>query len=72
MNYRKKNKTLAEIAIEYEIYPNQLQRWKSEALQKMHLVFTKNSDEAEKMKKKHDAEVEELTKQIGQLTIEVN
>jgi len=41
-------------------------------MEKMHLLFTKDSDEVEKVKKKHDAEVEDLTKQIGQLTIEVN
>lgn len=68
----KESKTISELAAEYEIHPNQLQRWKSEALEKMHLLFTKDSDEVEKMKKKHDAEVDDLTKQIGQLTIEVN
>lgn len=56
----KENKTVAEIAAEYEIHPNQLLRWKSEAMEKMHLLFTKDSDEVEKVKKKHDAEVEEI------------
>lgn len=68
----KESKTITELAAEYEIHPNQLQRWKSEALEKMHLLFTKDSDEVEKMRKKHDVEVDDLTKQIGQLTIEVN
>jgi transposase-like protein len=68
----KENKTIAELAAEYEIHPNQLQRWKSEAAEKMHLIFTKDSDEVAKLQKKHESEVDELTKQIGQLTIEVN
>lgn len=68
----KENKTIAELAAEYEIHPNQLQRWKSEATEKMHLIFTKDSDEVEKLQKKHESEVEDLTKQIGQLSIEVN
>lgn len=68
----KESKTIAELAAEYEIHPNQLQRWKSEALEKMYLIFEKDSDEVEKLQKKHDAEVEDLTKQIGQLSIEVN
>ncbi len=68
----KENKTMAELAAEYEIHPNQLQRWKSEAIEKMHLIFTKDSDEVEKLQKKHESEVEDLTKQIGQLSIEVN
>jgi putative transposase len=49
-----------------------IQRWKSEALEKMHLIFTKDSGEIGKIQKKHNAEVEDLIKQIGQLTIEVN
>jgi transposase len=68
----KESKTIAELAAEYEIHPNQLQRWKSEATDKMHLIFTKDSDEVEKMQKKHESEIDDLTKQIGQLTIEVN
>ena len=68
----KENKTIAELAAEYEIHPNQLQRWKSEATEKMHLIFTKDSDEVAKLQKKHESEVDDLTKQIGQLTIEVN
>lgn len=68
----KENRTISELAAEYEIQPNQLQRWKSEAAEKMHLLFTKDSNKVEKIKKKHDAEIDDLTKQIGQLTIEVN
>jgi transposase-like protein len=45
----KENKTIAELAAEYEIPPNQLQRWKSEATEKMHLIFTKGSDEVAKL-----------------------
>ncbi|MDS1030892.1 transposase [Bacillota bacterium LX-D] len=68
----KESKTVNELAAEYEIHPNQLKRWKSEALEKMHLVFAKDSNDTEKIKKKHEEEVEVLTKQIGQLTIEAN
>lgn len=32
----KENKTIAELAAEYQIQPNQLQHWKSEAFEKMH------------------------------------
>lgn len=68
----KNEKTLSELATEYEVQTSQLQTWKSEALEKMHQLFTKDSDELEKVQKKHDAEVDELTRQIGQLTVEVN
>ena len=36
------------------------------------LYFTKGASEVEKKRKQYEAEKEELTKQIGQLTIEVN
>lgn len=68
----KNEKTLSELAAEYEVQTSQLQTWKSEALDKMHQIFTKDSDELEKVQKKHDSEVDELTRQIGQLTVEVN
>lgn len=68
----KERKTIPELAAEYEIHPNQLLRWKSEAVEKMHMVFTKESDEVDKLQKKHESEVQDLTQQIGQLTIEVN
>ncbi len=68
----KNEKTLSELATEYEVQTSQLQAWKSEALEKMHQLFTKDSDELEKVQKKHDAEVDEFTRQIGQLTVEVN
>ena len=68
----KENKTIPELAAEYEIHPNQLLRWKSEAVEKMHILFTKESDEVDKLQKKHDSEVQDLTQQIGQLSIEVN
>lgn len=68
----KEHKSLSELAAEYEIHPRQLQRWRSEAIEKIHLIFTKASDEVEKLQKKPESEVEDLTKQIGQLSIEVN
>lgn len=55
----RETKLVAEIVTEYEIRPNQLLRWKLEATEKIHLLFTKNSNEVDKNKKKHDAEVED-------------
>ena len=68
----REEKTIAEIASEYEVHPSQLHRWKAEALENLPTLFTRGASEVEKMRKQHEAEKEELTKQIGQLTIEVN
>jgi len=65
-------KTVAEIAAEYEVHPTQLHRWKAEAIENLPTLFTRGASETEKLRKQYEAEKEELTKQIGQLTIEVN
>ena len=68
----REEKTIAQIAAEYEVHPTQLHRWKAEAVENLPGLFTRGASEAEKMRRQHEAEKEELTKQIGQLTIEVN
>jgi transposase-like protein len=68
----REEKTIAEIASEYGVHPSQLHRWKAEALENLPTLFTRGASEVEKMRKQHEAEKEELTKQIGKLTIEVN
>ncbi|MFZ5777349.1 MAG: transposase [Bacillota bacterium] len=65
-------KTVAEIAAQYEVHPTQLHRWKSEAIENLPSLFTRGASELEKMRKQYEAEKEELTRQIGQLFIEVN
>jgi transposase-like protein len=65
-------RTVAEIASEYEVHPSQLHRWKAEAIENLPSLFRRGPSETEKMKKRYEAEKEELTKQIGQLSIEVN
>jgi transposase-like protein len=64
-------KTVSEIADENELHPVQVSQWKKELLDSMHLVFEKESKEAQ-----HDAKVAErreahLERKVGQLTIEL-
>jgi transposase-like protein len=65
-------KTISDIASEYEVHPTQLHRWKAEVIENLPSLFTRGANEMEKMRKQYEAEKEELTKQIGQLIIEVN
>ena len=66
------NKTLIEIASEYEITPKNLQNWKKQFLENMSLAFDKSAvvkeykEEIEALKKDKDA----LAKKVGNLTIE--
>ncbi len=68
----REDRTVIETAGEYGVHPAQLQRWKAEALEKMPQLFSKESTEAEKMKKQHEQEKEELNQKIGQLFMEVD
>ena len=67
----REEKTLNEIAAEYEIHPNLLSRWKTEFINNAGRVFSKEIDEVEKVKQSYEKEKDELLKQIGQLSYEV-
>ena len=62
-------KTMAEIAREYKVHPNQIGQWKKKVLEELPRVFNgkrdrKASDQAEL--------VEELYRQIGQQKVELD
>lgn len=61
------DKTLQEIAAEYEVHPNQVRDWKRQAIDGMDDSF---DNKAGKSGQQHDAEVKELHAKIGQLTME--
>lgn len=67
----REEKTLNEIAAEHEIHPNLLSRWKAEFLNNAGRVFSKETDELEKVKQSYENEKDELLRQIGQLSYEV-
>ena len=68
----REERTLNEIAAEYEIHPNQLSRWKAEFISNAGRIFSKETDEVEKVKQTYEKEKDELLKQIGQLSYEIN
>jgi transposase len=68
----REEKTLSQIAAEYQVHPNVISRWKAEFIANADKVFSKEADEAEKIKQSYEQEKDELLRQIGQLTYEVN
>ena len=56
----REEKTLNEIAAQYEVHPNQLSRWKAEFISNAARVFSKETDEAEKAKQSYEKEKDEL------------
>lgn len=67
----KEIKTVSEIALQYQIHPNQVSQWKKEFLANAEKVFDSGNEEKEQINllKK---EKEDLVQQIGQLTVDNN
>jgi transposase-like protein len=65
----KEEKTIAELAGQYEVHPTQVKAWKQHVLSHIEEIFVDN-------RRKHDKEreelIEELYKQIGQLKVELD
>ena len=65
----KGEKTIAQLAGEYGLHPNQISRWKTELLEKLPGLFTDRRKQREKTWEETEAE---LYRQIGQLKVELD
>ncbi len=63
--------TINEIASGNNISPNLLTRWKSEAVDNLPSLFENENSRLRRQAKAHEAQVEELYKQIGKLSTEL-
>ena len=54
MEVLREEKTLNEIAAEYEVHPNQLSRWKAEFISNAARAFNKEKDQIEKVKQSRE------------------
>jgi len=64
----KGEKTIAQLASEYRVHPNQIGQWKKKLLKELPSLF---SDKRERHDKRRDELESELYRQIGQLKVEV-
>ncbi len=64
--------SLTEVAAKYEIQPAQITRWKTQFLKNASRAFNKEDNAVEKISKQHEAQVDELHRQLGQLSTELN
>ena len=65
----KNQQTIAQIASEYGIHPNQVGQWKKQLLEALPKVFINRKTETEKANEKL---IDELYRQIGQLKVELD
>ncbi len=66
----KEDKTIAQIASENGLHPNQISQWKATALNGLPTLFERES-KAKSDQAAHEKQVEDLYAQIGRLTTQV-
>lgn len=66
----KEERPLNQIASEYEVHPNMLSAWKSNAIKGLSTLFEKER-KVQVDKEAHEKELEELYTQIGKLTTQL-
>jgi len=62
----KGDRTLAELAAQFDVHPNQIQDWKAKLVCQAEKIF----ENGEHARKETDTEIKELHAKIGQLTME--
>ena len=65
----KEQKTIAELATEFEVHPNQVSQWKKQLLEALPEVFSRGR---EYDRKAEEALKDRLYRQIGQLQVELD
>ena len=68
----KEEKTVAQIASERHVHPNQLYEWKAIALRDLATLFSQNHKGESALKAEYEKRLEELYAEIGRLTTQVN
>lgn len=66
----REEKTIAQIAADYSVHPNQISAWKATALQSLQHAFEKET-KTQADKAALEQHIEELYTQIGKLTTQV-
>ena len=66
----KEEKTLAQIAAEYEVHPTQVKEWRARAVEGLPSLFEKHDSTAE-LRATHEEQLTELYAEIGKLTTQV-
>ena len=66
----KEEKTLAQIAAEYEVHPTQLKEWRARAVEGLPSLFEKQ-DSTTELRATHEKQLTELYAEIGKLTTQV-
>jgi transposase-like protein len=67
----KEERPVAQIASQYGIHPNQLYKWKAQALEGLPGLFEEGRKTDKELKAAHEQQVEDLYAQIGRLNTQL-
>jgi transposase-like protein len=67
----KEERPVAQIAAEYGIHPNQLYKWRTQALEGLPGLFEDGQRADKALKAEHECELKELYAQIGRLSTQL-
>lgn len=67
----REEKSLNQVASDYEIHVTQLRKWRQKALQGLPSLFSRDKQVSQKEVKKREEEIEQLYAEIGRLTTEL-
>jgi transposase-like protein len=68
----KEERSIAQIASEHGIHPNQLYKWKALTLEKLPDIFEDERKDEKTQKAEHERERNELYAEIGKLSTQLN
>jgi transposase len=68
----KGEKTIAQIASEYQVHPTQISLWKKQALENISEIFKDNRRKEKQSEFEHQRQLDNLYKVIGQRDIELD
>jgi len=67
----KEEQSIAQIASEYGIHPNQLYKWKAQVLENLSVLFEDERKGEKVLKAEHERKLKELYAEIGKLSTQL-
>ena len=67
----KEEQTIAQIASEYGVHPNQLYKWRAQALENLSVLFEDERKGEKALKAEHERKLKELYAEIGKLSTQL-